>query len=65
MAHRNLENRVEIRTSGAFYIGVGDQFDDDRRRIRVGQNLSLEDALGERGRYSVTVPSTAQKHVQR
>jgi hypothetical protein len=31
------ESRVDQfeKTSGVFYIGVGDQFDDDRRRIHV------------------------------
>jgi len=24
-------------TSGAFYIGVGDQFDDDRRRVHIAR----------------------------
>jgi hypothetical protein len=30
--HRDLDDRSD---AGAFYIGVGDQFDDDRRRVRA------------------------------
>jgi hypothetical protein len=30
--HRDLDDRID---AGAFYIGLGDQFDDDRRRVRA------------------------------
>ena len=30
--HRDLEDRTDV---GAFYIGLGDQFDDDRRLVRA------------------------------
>jgi hypothetical protein len=29
--HRDLDDRID---AGAFYIGLGDQFDDDRRLVR-------------------------------
>lgn len=35
-AHESKADEFE-ETSGGFYIGVGDQFDDDRRRIHVAQ----------------------------
>jgi hypothetical protein len=30
--HRDLEDRID---AGTFYIGLGDQFDDDRRLVRA------------------------------
>ena len=35
MPHKHSEDRVYTVISGVFYIGLGDQFDDDRRFVRV------------------------------
>jgi hypothetical protein len=42
--HRDLEDRTDV---GAFYIGLGDQFDDDRRLVRAIDRVKGE---GERHR---------------
>jgi len=36
-SRRDLEDRIEAST---FYIGLGDQFDDDRRVVREGVSAS-------------------------
>jgi hypothetical protein len=34
MPHREPQDRIDTAMSDVFFVGVGDQFDDDRRRIR-------------------------------
>jgi hypothetical protein len=56
MPRRHSEDRIYTVMSGVFFIGVGDQFDDDRRRIRSVASsswASIERTSGVRYRSSV------------
>ena len=39
MPHKHPEDRIYTVMSGVFYIGLGDRFYDDRRRVRRAPNL--------------------------
>jgi hypothetical protein len=55
----------ETALSGVFYIGLGDRFDDDRRRIRLESNLDPDNDQYEQTANALRSSPVAGQHIKR